>query len=467
MATVLPSVCPLDCPDTCSFSVTVDGDRLLRVRGSNANPLTRGAICAKVTRYPELVHGDDRLRRPLERTGPRGSGEFREIGWERALDLVYEGFQRAIDRHGPESVVPLNYAGPHGVLAGGSMDRRFFNRLGASQLARSALCGGVRGEAFTGTFGSVPLMRPEDVALAELIIVWGLNVTVSQLHLMSPIREAVRKGATLVVIDPRQTPVAKKAHLHIANLPGTDVLLAFAIAAELERNGGLDGEFIERHVHGGEAFLTRARAWSIERAAASCGIEAGDIRRLAALYRDTSPAVICPGNGPERNQNGGSGMRAIFALPALAGKFGVPGGGLLQGASKAFPVTGRRLEGSDMIPPGTRTLNIVTLGRALLDPELDPPIAALFIYNHNPVIVHPEQNVLKKALMREDLFIAASDIVMTDSVKYADVVLPACSHFEHDDVFKAYGQHYLQRAAPVIPPVGEALPNTEIFRRLA
>lgn len=467
MRSVLPSVCPLDCPDTCSFSVTVEDGELKKVRGSQVNPLTRGAICAKVTRYPELIHGQGRLRRPLRRTGPRGAGEFEIIGWERALDLVYEGFQRAIERHGPQSIVPLNYAGPHGMLAGGSMDRRFFNRLGASQLARSPLCGGVRGEAFTGTFGNVPLMPPEDVEHASLIIVWGLNVTVSQLHLMAPIRQAMRNGARLVVIDPRQTPVAKKADLHIANLPGSDVLLAFALAAELERNGGLDRKFIGRNVHGAEAFLERARALSLEEAAAACGIEAADITALAALYRDSAPAVICPGNGPERNRNGGSGMRAIFALPALAGKFGVKGGGLLQGASRAFPVTGGRLEGSDMIPSGTRTLNIVTLGKALLDPDLDPPIDAVFIYNHNPVIVHPEQNVMKKALMREDLFIAASDIVMTDSVMYADVVLPACSHFEHDDIFKAYGQHYLQRAAPVIPPVGEALPNTEIFRRLA
>ncbi len=467
MADIAPSVCPLDCPDTCSLSVTVDGNRLLKVRGSRVNPLTRGAICAKVTRYPEFVHGPQRLRTPLLRTGPRGAGRFETISWEEALDQVHNGFQQAISDHGPQSIVPFNYAGPHGMLAGGSMDRRFFNRLGASQLARAPLCGGIKSEAFVGTYGRAPLMRPEGVAFARLIIVWGLNVTVSQLHLMAPIREAVRAGAKLVVIDPRRTPVAAKADLHIANLPGSDVLLAFALAAELERNGGLDKDFIDRHVKGAGAFLKQARQRSLEDSARACGLEPGVIKNLAALYRDLSPAVICPGNGPERNQNGGSGLRAIFALPALAGKFGRMGGGLLQGASHAFPVNSARLEGSDMIPVGTRTLNIVTLGRDLLDPELSPPIKALFIYNHNPVIVHPDQNTMKKALLREDLFIVASDIVMTDSVKYADVVLPACSHFEHKEVFKAYGQHYLQRAEPVIPPVDEALPNTEIFRRLA
>ncbi len=467
MASTAPSVCPLDCPDTCSLSITVDGPRLLKVRGSNVNPLTRGAICAKVTRYPEFVHGPGRISKPLKRVGTRGSGHFETITWDEALDRVHEGFQLAIREHGTQSIVPFNYAGPHGMLAGGSMDRRFFNRLGASQLARAPLCGGIKSEAFVGTYGKVPLMLPEDVTDARLIIVWGLNVTVSQLHLMAPIREAMGKGGKLVVIDPRRTPVAKKADLHIANLPGTDVLLAFALAAELERNGGLDYEFINANVKGADAFLARARQRSLEDSAAACGVPADVIKNLAALYRDSSPAVVCPGNGPERNQNGGSGLRAIFALPALAGKFGVRGGGLLQGASHAFPVNGARLEGADMIPAGTRTLNIVTLGKALLDPELDPPIKAVFIYNHNPVIVHPDQNTMKKALLREDLFIAASDIVMTDSVKYADVVLPACSHFEHKEVFKAYGQHYLQRAEPVIPRVDEALPNTEIFRRLA
>ena len=467
MAATAPSVCPLDCPDTCSLSISVDGPKLLKVRGSNVNPLTRGAICAKVTRYPEFVHGPGRISNPLKRAGPRGSGRFETISWEEALDRVHDGFQQAIREHGPQSIVPFNYAGPHGMLAGGSMDRRFFNRLGASQLARAPLCGGIKSEAFVGTYGKVPLMVPEDVALARLIIVWGLNVTVSQLHLMAPIREAMRNGGKLVVIDPRRTPVARKADLHIANLPGTDVLLAFALAAELERNGGLDRDFVDKMVKGADAYLSLARQRSLENSAAACGVSAEEIRNLAALYRDSFPAVICPGNGPERNQNGGSGLRAIFALPALAGKFGVRGGGLLQGASHAFPVNGARLEGADMIPAGTRTLNIVTLGKALLDPELDPPIKAVFVYNHNPVIVHPDQNTMKKALLREDLFIAASDIVMTDSVKYADVVLPACSHFEHKEVFKAYGQHYLQRAEPVIPPVGQALPNTEIFRRLA
>jgi anaerobic selenocysteine-containing dehydrogenase len=287
------------------------------------------------------------------------------------------------------------------------------------------------------------------------------------MHLVPFIKAARKRGARLVVIDPRRVPIARQADLHLALRPGTDVVLAWALAAELERHGGLDQAFIAQHVLGAEAFLALARSWTPDAAAAVCGVEAAQIQQLAALYRDISPAVICPGTGLERNQNGGSGLRAIGALPALAGKFGVQGGGLLMGASSAFPKTPARLQGEDFVPPGTRTLNIVTIGRDLLDASLTPPIHGLFIYNHNPVIVHPDQNTMKRALLRDDLFTVVCDVVMTDSARYADVILPACSHFEYADLYASYGHHFLQRAEAVIPPVGEALPNTEIFRRLA
>jgi anaerobic selenocysteine-containing dehydrogenase len=445
----------------------VEDDQVVKVRGSQVNPLTRGAICGKVSHYPELVHGPDRLRTPLKRTGPKGAGHFAPITWEEALDSIYARFTAIIQQYGAEALVPLNYAGPHGFLAGGSMDLRFFHKLGASLLARRPLCGGVKSEAFLGTYGAVPLMRPEHVAEAQLVIVWGCNATVSQMHLIPHIKTACKRGARLVVVDPRRVPVARKADLHLAVKPGTDVILAWAIAAELERIGGLDQAFMAQRVLGAEAFLEAARHWTPEQAAPVCGVEAAQIRQVAEWYRDSTPAVICPGTALERNQNGGSGVRAICALPALAGKFGVKGGGVLLGASAAFPKTPARLQGEEFVTPGTRTLNIVTIGRDLLDPHLQPPIYGLFIYNHNPVIVHPDQNTMIQALRRDDLFTVVCDVVMTDSVRYADVVLPACSHFEYADLYPSYGHHFLQRATPVISPVGEALPNTEIFRRLA
>lgn len=462
------SVCPLDCPDTCSLTVTVEDGRIVGIRGSRANPYTAGVLCAKVPAYyPGFVHGPGRLRTPLRRIGNKGEGRFERISWDEALDLIHDRFQAVIREHGPQAILPLNYAGPHGMLAMGSMDLRFFHRLGASLLDRQPLCGGIRREAWVGTYGAVPGIPPEQVALARLVVVWGNNVTGSNLHLMPEINRARKQGAKLVVVDPRQTKVAEQADLHLRLRPGTDVVLAWAVAAELEQRGGLDRQFIERHVEGFEEFMALARPWAPAEAARVTGVPESAIRTLAEWYLALSPAAISVGNGLERNQNGGSGLRAIFALPALAGKWGVPGGGCIYGATFAFPRTPKRLARPEFVPPGTRMLNIIDVGWHLLDRDLRPPIKAVFIYNHNPLIVHPDQNRLRRGLEREDLFVVGCDIVMTDSLAYADVVLPACSHFEHDDLFTAYGQHWLQRAEPVIPRQGEALPNTEIFRRLA
>src|SRR6266704_4434017 len=353
------------------------------------------------------------------------------------------------------------------MLAGGSMDLRFFHRLGASLLDRRPLCGGIRTEAWVGTFGAAPGMRPEQAEHSRLIVAWGNNVTWSNLHLMPVLNRAKKQGAKLVVVDPRRTTVARQADLHIALRPGTDVVLAWAVAAELERRGAIDREFVARHVDGYEEYMALARRYGVAEAADICGVPADQVRTLAEWYATISPAAISVGNGLERNQSGGSGIRAVFALPALAGKLGVPGGGLINGAGFAFPKTPARLQRPDLVPKGTRTLNIVDVGAHLLDERLTPPIKAVFVYNHNPVVVHPDQNRLIRGLSREDLFVVGSDVAMTDTMAYADLVLPAASHFEHADLYAAYGQHWLQRAEPVITPQAEALPNTEIFRRLA
>jgi anaerobic selenocysteine-containing dehydrogenase len=462
------SVCPLDCPDTCSLTVTVTNERIVAIRGSHANPYTAGVVCAKVpAAYPDFVHGERRIRTPLRRVGPRGAGRFERISWDEALEAIHARFTGVIAAHGPQAILPLNYAGPHGMLAGGSMDLRFFHRLGATLLDRRPLCGGIRSEAWMGTFGAVPGMRPEQAEHAKLIVAWGNNVTWSNLHFMPIVNRARKGGAKLVVVDPRRTVVARQADLHLAIAPGTDVVLAWAVAAELERRGALDRDFIERHVAGFEEFMADARRYTVADAARICRVPEAQVRTLAEWYATISPAAISVGNGLERNQNGGSGIRAVLALPALAGKFGEPGGGLVNGAGHAFPKTPRRLQRPDLVPAGTRTLNIIDVGAHLLDPSLAPPIKAVFVYNHNPVVVHPDQNRLRRGLSRDDLFVVGSDVVMTDSMQYADVVLPAASHFEYPDLYAAYGTHWLQRAEPVIEPQDEALPNTEIFRRLA
>lgn len=467
MATDHPSVCTLDCPDTCSLSVTVEQDRIVKVRGSRALPYTGGVVCNKVAHHSaEFVHGASRLRYPLMRTGPRGSGQFERITWATAFDRIHDKVKAVIDRWGPQAVLPLSYGGPHGLLSIDSMSLRFFHKLGASQLFRGSLCGGVRSEAWLGTYGQVPGVGPELAAEAQLNVLWGNNATVTNLHLVRKIREAKRRGGRLVVIDPLRTKIAEQADLHLAPNPSTDVLLGFALAVELERLGAHDLPFIEKHVAGYEEYMQLARQWPPETASEICGVSVEDIRTLARWMADANPLVMAPGNGLERGRNGGSGIRAAIALPALMGKLDRRNG-IVLGARGAFPRTPDKLTRPDLVPAGTRTLNINDIGRHLERDDLDPPLRALFIYNHNPIVVHPDQNRMKRGLAREDIFSVGIEIAMTESMQHCDIVLPAATHFECDDLYVAYGHHWLQRAEPVIPPVGESLPNTEIFRRLA
>ncbi len=462
-----PSVCTLDCPDTCSLTVTVDGDRIVKVRGSEALPLTAGVVCNKVAHHTaDFVHGPARLTHPLRRVGPKGSGQFERIGWTEALDIIHTRVTAAMAEHGRESVMPLNYAGPHGMLAMDSMSLRFFNKLGATQLFRRSMCGAVRSEAWAGTFGLVTGIGPEAAADAKLNIVWGNNATVCNLHLVRQIRQSMRNGGRLVVVDPLRVKIAEQADLHLALKPGTDVVLAFALAVELERLGAHNQPFIAENVHGAEAFMEAARAWPVERAANVCGLEASDIRTLAQWMAEADPLVMGLGNGLERGRNGGSGIRAAIALPALMGKLDARNG-LVLGAGNAFPKTPARLTRPDLLPGPTRTLDIMDVGRHLTDDDVAPPLKALFIYNHNPVVVHGDQNRMRRGLERDDVFLVGIEIAMTESMAYCDVLLPAATHFEQDDIYGAYGHHWLQRAEAVIPPVGESLPNTEIFRRLA
>lgn len=461
------SVCTFDCPDACSLSVGVEDGRIVRVRGSRAVPYTAGVICTKVARdMSAFVHGPDRLLHPLRRVGPKGAGRFERISWEAALDEIHDRVSDVIARWGPQAVMPLNYAGPHGFLSGDSMSLRFFHRLGATLLYRRALCGGVRSEAWAGTYGAVPGCPPEFAETAALNLVWGNNATVSNLHLVRGVRKAKRAGGKLAVIDPLRTKIAEQADLHLQLLPGTDTLLAWALAVELERMEALDKNFIAAHVLGFDEFMARAREWPAARAAAACGLEERRIATLAQWLAEADPLVLAPGNGLERGRNGGSAIRALIALPALIGKLG-HGSGIVLGASNAFPKTPARLQRPDLAPPGTRTLNINDIGRHLVEDDLDPPLRALFIYNHNPIVVHPEQNRMRRGLAREDVFAVGIELAMTESMAHCDVVLPAASHFECADLYPSYGHHWLQRAEPAIPSVGEALPNTEIFRRLA
>jgi anaerobic selenocysteine-containing dehydrogenase len=464
-----PSVCPLDCPDTCSLSVQLNGDQIIGVKGSSANPYTAGAICNKVANfYPDVVHGEKRVRKPLIRVGERGSGQYKAVSWEAAIDAAYDGMQAAIDQFGPESVMPFNYAGPHGLLSGGSMDYRFFHRLGATQLIRGPLCGAVRGTAYSSLFGNAPGMAPAQAEHADLIAVWGNNVTVSNMHLARVIKTArENQNASLIVVDPKRTRIAEMADLYLQIQPGTDVVLAYALARALQERGALDQSFIDQWVHGAEKFIAHANQQSINDACQQCGVSSESFEKLVQMYAQATNLALSIGNGIERGKSGGSGLRAIMSINALLGQLGRPGAGVIAKHGASFPFDGAALQRPDLSPQGTRAINIVDAGKMLLDKNLEPPIKAVMIYNHNPVATHPDQNRMRRALSQEDLFIIGSDVVMTDSMQFADVILPAASHFEHDDIYGAYGQNYLQRAEPAIDPVGQSLPNTEIFRRLA
>jgi len=464
-----PSICPLDCPDTCSLSVKTDGRNVLSVRGSKVNPYTNGTICNKVMRaFPDFVHGSKRLTSPLKRVGTRGSNEFERISWSKALDLVYKGITDAIKKYGNQTVMPLNYSGPHGELMDASMDRRFFHKLGASLLSRGQLCGLVRGSAYESIYGKVPGMPPEQMRHSDLIIVWGNNVTVSNLHLTQVINEAREKnGAKLIVIDPKRTKIAEQSDLYIQIKPGTDVVIALAMASELEKRGAHNMTFVKKWVDGYDRYMNNARNHSSGMVSEICGVEQETFNLFAKLYSEGKNVSISVGNGLERGQSGGSGIRAAMSLQVLTGNHGTLGAGVFAKPGFSFPRNSERLERPDLVPKGTRTINIVDTSKVLLDKSFSPPIKAIFIYNHNPVATHPDQNRLRRALSQEDLFIAGCDVVMTDSMSYCDVVLPAASHFEYSDIYGSYGHQYLQKSEAVIPRIGEALPNTEIFRRLA
>ena len=355
----------------------------------------------------------------MKRVGAKGEGKFERISWDEALGIIHDRVGEVISRHGRQAVLPLNYAGPHGMLAGDSMSLRFFHKMGASLLSRRPLCGGVRGEAYAGTFGATPGTPLQQVDLAKLIIVWGNNATACNLHLMRHINVAKRNGAKLVVIDPKRVKVAEQAHLHLPIRPGTDVVLGLGAGGRTGETGGLDRAFIEKHVHGFEPFMQSRASTRLNAPPKSAALLSRISVHWPSWYRESAPAVIALGQRPRAQPEGGSGLRAIAALPALAGKFGVAGGGLVGGAGHAFPKTADILTRPDLVPQGHPHINIIEWVE-LLDDKLDPPLKALFVYNHNPLIVHPEQNVMKQALAREDLFIAGIEVAMTDSMAYAE-----------------------------------------------
>ncbi|HTQ79096.1 MAG TPA: molybdopterin-dependent oxidoreductase [Thermoanaerobaculia bacterium] len=460
-ARTVTTACPLDCPDACSLEVEVVDGRVARIEGSRRNPLTSGFICNKVRRFADHVYAPERLLYPALRRGARGEGKFEWISWDAALDLVAEKMREARARHGGESILPLSYGGSNGLLTQDTTDARLFYRLGASKLSR-AVCAAPSAAAARGLYGRMPGVALTDYVEARLIVVWGNNPSASGIHLVPIVQEAQRRGARLVVVDPRRIPLAKRADLHLAPRPGTDLPLALSVLRWLFENGAADWEFLNNFSHGAEELRRRVAPWTLERAAAVTGVAAADIEGFARLYAESSPAVIRAGWGMERNRNGGSAVAAVLALPAVAGKFRVRGGGYTMSNSGIWDLDREGVAAE--APPATRTINMNVVGRALL--EAQPPIDVLFVYNCNPLMTMPNQEAVRRGLLREDLFTVVYDQVMTDTARLADLVLPATTFLEHEEMAKGYGAMLLYRSGPAIPPVGEARPNGEVFLEL-
>lgn len=468
-AITVHAACPHDCPDTCAMRVTVQDGRVVKVQGDPDHPPTHGALCTKVSRYAERSYHPERVLHPLKRVGPKGSGQFERVGWDEALSDIAARLQ-AIAARDPEAILPYSYAGTMGLVQGEGMAARFFHRLGASLLDRT-ICAAAGAEALVQTYGGKVGMHLEFFAEAKLILIWGSNSIASNLHFWTFAQAAKRNGARLVCIDPRKTETADKCHQHIALLPGTDGALALGLMHELITHGWVDKDYASRHVEGYEALAERALQWPPERVAEVCGITADEVRHLARDYGTTQPAAIRLNYGMQRVRGGGNAVRLVALLPCLTGAWRHRAGGLLLSSSGWFPKNPAALERPDLLGARRpRTINMSTIGDDLLreaSPEFGPRIEALVVYNSNPVAVAPESPKVVAGFGREDLFTVVLEHFLTDTADHADYVLPATTQLEHLDVHSSYGHTYALINEPAIAPLGEAKPNTQIFRELA
>jgi molybdopterin guanine dinucleotide-containing S/N-oxide reductase-like protein len=470
---VVHAACPHDCPDACGVLITVENGKATKIQGDPAHPITRGFLCAKVAKYLDRVYSPDRVLYPMRRLAPKGSiagtRAWQRISWDDALNEITSRFQHIISESGSEAILPYSYGGSLGVLNGSTMDRRFFHRLGASQLDRN-ICSAAGEAGLKSVIGIKLGTEPEQFRHSRYIIAWAANIHGNNVHLWPFIEEARRQGAKLVVIDPYRTRTAKCADWYLPINPGTDAALALGMMHVIIHENRYDADYVARYTVGFEQLRKKVQEYPPERVAEWTGIGAADIVKLAREYTDTQPAVIRLNYGVQRSEGGGMATRAITMLPCITGSWKQVGGGLQLSTSGAYQLNEDALQRPDLMLKAlgrpARTINMVELGHAL-NTLTDPPVKALFVYNSNPAAVCPNHEEVIRGLKRADLFTVVHEQFFTDTTDYADIVLPATTFFEHKDLQKAYGHYFLQMSHQAIDPIGECRPNVEVFRALA
>ncbi|WP_298434200.1 molybdopterin oxidoreductase family protein [Geobacter sp.] len=463
--TITRSVCPYDCPDTCGLLVEVENGRAVRVTGDPEHPFTRGTLCPKMLHYERTVHSPLRLTTPLVRTGAKGSGEFRPAPWEEAVATIADRWKEIIAAFGAEAILPYSYAGTMGLVQRNA-GHPFFHRLGASRLERT-ICSPAKEAGWHAVMGETPAPHPDEVAESDLVILWGINAAATNIHFLHGVREARKRGAAVWLIDTYETPTAAAADRVILPRPGSDGALALGLMHVIAREGLVDRAFVAERVQGYEELAKAILPdYPPERVAELTGIPAATIEELARLYGCARAPFIRLGSGLSRYGNGAMTVRTICALPALTGAYGKRGSGLFASTSTGAAFAMREVLREDFLPHPTRLVNMNRLGHALTE-LADPPVMSLYVYHSNPAAVTPDQNAILRGLGRDDLFTVVHERFMTDTARWADVVLPACSSLETSDVYRAYGTYCIQRSRPAVPPVGESRSNWDTFALLA
>ena len=458
------SVCPYDCPDACGMLIETADGKVTGVAGDPEHPHTRGSLCPKMVHYERTVHSSDRLTRPLVRTGPKGSGQFAPVSWQEAVAMIKNKWTEIIDCYGAEAILPYSYAGTMGIVQR-NVGEAFFHRLGASQLERS-LCSPAKNYGWSVVMGGTIAPHPREAADSDFIILWGTNALATNIHLLNFVREAKRGGAKVWLIETYDSPTAAAADRLVIVKPGSDGALALGIMHVLVREGCINRDFLEQHVQGFEQLQESLPRYTPEYVSAITGVPTAVIEELATAYGSARAPFISLGSGLSRYGNGAMTVRTIVCLPALTGAWAVPGGGILCSTSSGSALPVDKIVRRDFLKAPTRIININQLGDTLNQLN-DPPVKSLYVYHSNPASIAPDQNQVIKGLLREDLFTVVHERFMTDTAMYADLVLPATTSLEHADIYRGYGHYCVQRAYPVIEPVGEAKSNWDTFALLA